>query len=96
MKIKIFLFFSSVSFVLSKCNLTFKYMRVCKFYKLNGGCFPSNYLIMEKNCAVIKITRNEKRCPTYNCDVYFSNFTHVVLIDKLTVDSANDLFKTSS
>lgn len=69
MKSEILMLIFLIVNVYSNCILNFKAAKVCKFYKLHQNCMPSNLETMDKNCEVLKVTRNEKKCPYYSCYV---------------------------
>lgn len=51
------------------CIKTFKQVKICKHFRINDVCLPAHLSIMEKKCEIFKVTRNEKKCPVFDCSV---------------------------
>ena len=66
---KLFAFLLLFGFVnLSKfpnCTISYRFAKVCNFYKFNDSCTPWNTKSCEK-----RVVRNEFKCPTYKCVSY--------------------------
>ena len=45
------------------CSVKFKFAKVCQFYKDPDHCFPK----LKPSCKIIKVTKNEVRCPLWSC-----------------------------
>lgn len=58
-----------VMIVTGKCTVSYKPAKYCKFYRLDKACDLSIINNIEDNCFLIKVTRNEKKCPVYLCKV---------------------------
>lgn len=51
------------------CIKTYKQVKICKHFQMNDVCIPAHISIMEKKCEIFKVTRNEKKCPVFDCTV---------------------------